>query len=777
MDAEERKKIQRMTDNLGIDDDALRELEIEMQVDLGEELVEFDDNLEILQKKQATKQKQEMDSLMAGADGGLDKDLLENSDGRGQAISPFAKKTETFKPKVEIEDVADKDATSVAEVKSDARVSMKISTDKMHCYLNLKPATGGGRNPSIKMLKGYLQKKGVVFGVDKTAVKQVITLVTENQEVIDFEVAIGREMEPPIAGEVKLLFDQGAIEDFAGTIDIEDGDYFGLVTEGQPLLEVNPAVPGRSGQLIDGIEIPAEKMVPVNVIAKRNTKKTGNKFVASVDGIAYYDGEAIIVKRYADSAVIATVAEDKMSAIITLRPALGDGLCLTKEIVLKAIEEAGIVFGIMEDVIDSALERLTEEQNVIENLIIAKGELPINGENGQLVFKVRFKSDGKVKEGQDGKVDFKDKGSVVNVLTDSLIAIQIPPQEKIKNGSDVLGVVLEGIDGEAIEVIPGENLEVREGEKGILEFYSKIDGQVFFESPKINVEPLFVVDGNLTMDVGNIDFYGNVLIKGDVEDGFVIKAGGDVEITGNLGSSIVSAKRDVTIGGGVTTQDKGEVRAGRDIRMKFADNAKNVVAVRDIEVERAILNSEIAAGNSIICKKDKGSVLGGHLIALSLIEVKNLGSEAGTRTDITIGMDYFEIEQLNVIVKDENRFIQTGQKIALILDKIEKINKKQSGELPNDMKANRTQLLQKQMLVQKKLHQLKLSKVEIMMKEKDNLDCQIIVHEELHTDVMVNIRHNSEMTKMYREKQRIFPSADEGLVRFEPLVEPEKQGK
>jgi len=779
MDAEEQKKIQRMTDNLGVDDDALRELEIEMQVDLGEEPVESDDNLEELQKKQAAKQKQEMDALLAGKNlDSFDKGLLENSDGRGQVITPFAKRTETVKSVTVEETTSDKADESVVEEKKDARVSIKITKDKMHCYLNLKPATGGGRNPSVKMLEGYLLKKGVTFGVDKAAVKQVISLIAEDsEEIVNFEVATGRAMEPPINGQVKKLFDQQSNDDFAGEINTEDGDFFGLVTEGQPLLELVPSVPGRSGQLVDGTEIKAEKMVPVNVVAKRNVKKMANKFIASVDGIAFFDGDAIIVKRYADGSASVKVAEDKMSATLTLRPALGDGLCISKELVMQELEKAEVVFGIMDDVIESSLEKIAEEPSVLENILVAKGELPVNGINGQLVFKVRLKSDGKAKEDQSGKINFKEKGSVVNVLVNSLVAIQIPPQEKIKDGSDVLGNVLEGLGGNPVEVIPGENIETKEDDKGIKEFYSKIDGQVFFESPKINVEPLYVVDGNLTLEVGNIDFYGNVLIRGNVEDGFVINAGGDVEITGNLGSSIITAKRDVTVGGGVMTQDKGEIRAGRDIRMKFAENAKNIIAVRDIEIERAALNSEIAAGNSIICKKDKGSILGGHLIALHLIEVKNLGSEAGTRTDITIGMDYFEIEQLNAIVKDENRFIQAGKKIELILEKIEKVKVKQNGELPDEMKANRTQLIQKQMLVQKKLHQLKLSKAEIMMQEKTDLDCQIIVHEELHTDVMVNIRHNSEMTKMFRQKQRIFPSKDEGLVRFEPLVEPEKKAK
>ena len=639
----------------------------------------------------------------------------------------------------------------------------------MHAFISLTPPQGGGRTPNVKILENYLKKKGVTFGIDRKKLQQAVKEVAEKgNPVTDFEVAVGKEMEAGAEPSVEIKFEKATAEDFRGDIDTTDTICIGTVKKNDVLLEITPAQQGRSGFNVVGEETKPPEMEFGMIETKRNTRRAGDRIISEMEGLVFYYPDAILVKPYADARIDIFVAEDNMSTAVTLTPAVGEGEKLTSKLVLKALRNRKVTAGINEQAIVDAVEKCEAEKITLENIPVAKGVPVKNGADGRIVFRVKLHASHQLKDSSGETVDFREKDSIININKGTLLALHFPPQPKIQDGTDVFGNAIPATDGNPVELKITQNIEPRENDKGITEYYSRIDGQILFENDKLDMEPLFIVEGDLDLETGNIDFLGNVLIKGSVEDKFIVKAGGDIEIRGNVGASAIHAGRDVYVKGGVINRGNGEIRAGHNVVVRFAESS-HVIAKENVTIDRAVLNSEIAAGDSIVCKKEKGQIIGGHIIARNRIEVNELGTQAGTKTSVTLGMDFFKMEQLTRVSVEQRKFLAAEEKINQVLGKLEK-HKEDNGALEEELQKTYIDLMQKKVLVQKKLHEMRKQLLELSAGDDTIPDGEILVRKTLHSDVQVNMGKHAEKTASARDKQRIYADRETGKVCFEPWV-------
>ena len=769
MDARERKRIQKMSESISLPEDEMRKLQVSLEIDLGGGAEHNADKLKQIAEEEENRQQEELQQL-------LEKTKKSNPDfneeilgpaKRGEPDSPFGMEQ---KPEItEIQDEETVEAEPAAVERLDTKVALHLSEDKMHAFISLTPPRGGGRTPNVKILENYLKKKGITYGIDKKKLQQVVREVSEkNNPVTDFEIATGKEMEAGTEASVNILFDRATAEDFKGDIDTTDVICIGTVQKNDTLLEISPAQMGRSGFNIFGEETKPPEMLNSLIETKRNTRRAGDKIISEMEGLVFYYPDSILVKPYADSRIDIFVGEDNLSTAITLTPAVGEGQKLTQKLVEKALRNRKVVSGINEQAIMDAVEKCEAEKIILENIPIAKGTPVKNGADGRIVFKVKLHASHQLKNTGENSVDFREKDSIININKGTLLALHFPPQPKIQDGTDVFGNTIPAADGNPVEIRISQNIEPRKNEKGITEYYAKIDGQILFEDNKLDMEPLFIVNGDLDLETGNIEFLGNVLIKGNVEDKFIVKAGGDIEIRGNVGASSIHAGRDVYVKGGIINRSNGEVRAGRNLITRFAESS-HVIAKENVTIDRAVLNSEIAAGDSLICKREKGQIIGGHIIARNLIEVNELGTQAGTKTSVTLGMDFFKMEQLTKVSAEQRKFLTAEDKINQILDKLEK-HKEANGELEGDLQKTYIDLMQKKVLVQKKLHEMRKTILELSAGDDTIPDGEIIVRKTLHSDVHINMGKHAEKTTSSRDKQRIYADSETGKVSFEPWV-------
>ncbi|MFO7820027.1 MAG: FapA family protein, partial [Halanaerobacter sp.] len=63
------------------------------------------------------------------------------------------------------------------------------------------------------------------------------------------------------------------------------------------------------------------------------------------------------------------------------------------------------------------------------------------------------------------------------------------------------------------------------------------------------ISETYVIEGNVDNRVGNIDFDGNVIVKGDVKENFKIRARGKIEVAGNVNQALLEANDGIIVHG------------------------------------------------------------------------------------------------------------------------------------------------------------------------------------------------------------------------------------
>ena len=177
-------------------------------------------------------------------------------------------------------------------------------------------------------------------------------------------------------------------------------------------------------------------------------------------------------------------------------------------------------------------------------------------------------------------------------------------------------------------MIAGRNAHLSEDG---LEVTSDINGQVVFHNNKINVEPVYEVAGDVNLETGNIVFLGTVIVRGSIEDGFSVKAAGNVEVHGTVGKAIIEAEGNIIVNRGILGKDEAVIKAGNDIMAKFVEHTK-LSAGNDVIVSEAIMHSFVDAGKRVLCVGKRAMIVGGRIRAREEVNAKEIGSKVSTDT-------------------------------------------------------------------------------------------------------------------------------------------------
>lgn len=322
--------------------------------------------------------------------------------------------------------------------------------------------------------------------------------------------------------------------------------------------------------------------------------------------------------------LIVEIPRDKMKATIRYDTRSGARLP-TKEMVIAALNEAGVVYGIDEEAIEQGIRGLTA-------FTAAEGTPPIPGENAYIDRKFDLGVQGKPVADEFDKVDYKDLNLFVLAKENQTLAIRIP-QTKGTAGTNILGGVVPAQNGRPCPMPEGKNTKVV-GEHRLI---ATCNGQIVDKGSRISIDPRLEIKGAVGVSTGDIDFDGSVKITGDVEQGFSVKATGDIEIKGSVNGAQVTG-RNVYISGGITGADKAKVIAEKDIRTAFAENAL-IEAGNDIYISDIAFHSQIRAGKRVVMEDKHGQITGGHVVAGEEISVKIIGNSSYVVTKVSVGVD------------------------------------------------------------------------------------------------------------------------------------------
>ncbi|MDR0473054.1 MAG: FapA family protein, partial [Treponema sp.] len=300
----------------------------------------------------------------------------------------------------------------------------------------------------------------------------------------------------------------------------------------------------------------------------------------------------------------------------------------------------------------------------------------------------------RLREGSNGRVDFKELNIIQNVVENQPLAVKIPAEPGIV-GRTVTGKVNPAKNGRDTALPLGNNVRVADDGVTIL---ANINGQVLVAANKINVEPVYTVQGDVNLKTGNVIFLGTVLINGNVEDGFSVKAAGNIEVNGTVSKAELDAEGDIIIHQGINGKSGGMIRAGRSIWARFIENA-NIEAGNMVVASDGIINSQVDAQNRIICQGKRANIMGGRLRASEEINAKVLGnSTSGTETICEVGFDPKSKAELDELLAAKDAAAKELEDIKLNLQTLINI-KKQRKSLPPDKETYMQELMERRQVL------------------------------------------------------------------------------
>lgn len=341
------------------------------------------------------------------------------------------------------------------------------------------------------------------------------------------------------------------------------------------------------------------------------------------------EGVLLVADRI-DATVEVRIAPDEMKAEIKLTPAHG-GKAAAMEDVLRALADAGVIFGIDEVALLHACEL-----GDFTGVPVALGALAQDGQDTLFEGMVPETADRAPKLDEHGLIDYREHGKITVVQSGAALMRRIPATPGVP-GHTILGHVLPphpGHDQPFTALLPGA--QVASNDPNLLQ--AAVTGQPVLVDGGVMVEPILRV-AEVNMATGNIHFDGTVEVQGEVVQGMTVQATGDILVKGMVDGGSLEAGGNIHIEGGVISHAK--LRAGGSVTARFAQgshiSAGTVIALNDmaLECELESLNQIIVAAAA----PERGRLIGGSATAMMLIRTPVLGSAKGATTRIRLGVN------------------------------------------------------------------------------------------------------------------------------------------
>lgn len=497
-------------------------------------------------------------------------------------------------------------------------------------------------------------------------------------------------------------------------------------------------------QRIEQKEIKDLDQVSLKEIFKRNESSRAK--IAPLQDEKLIDARFEIIK-----------SSDNMILAIILYPE--DGGCeLSYEDVISKLRE-DIKYGLDEQRVKTAID----EKEYDREIVVARGTYAVDGEDGFIEF--TFEQTGQATPYilEDGSVDYRKLNLISNVSKGDLLAVLHAPKEGV-DGHNIRGEVIPYKPGIPKHFKYGKNIEVSEDG---LKLTSLLDGQVCKVNEKLTVYELYTVEEDVDNSTGDIDFKGNVRVRGSVLTGFNISADGDVEIDGAVEGANIDCGGNLIIKRGIQGYNTANIKAKGNIMTKYVENAK-VICGGNLESE-AIMHSETISEGNISIRGRKGLLVGGSCKSAKDITARVIGSSMATSTLLEVGLD----PRIREKQEDSKKLLTETE---LDIDKFSKmINHLNKTALDETLSKEKSELLKKSMIAKIQLEK----KMNILMEEIKEVDekirqassGKINVEDMIYSGVKIeignsikNIEENLNSCSIYRDKEdyeiKVAPFAD-----------------
>jgi|GEM_PF-1548657 len=319
---------------------------------------------------------------------------------------------------------------------------------------------------------------------------------------------------------------------------------------------------------------------------------------------------------------------DNMLLQVDLYPIDHDNQPLTPEKLKNIILETGILADFIDEkALENAVKLLHEQNEPLEDIVLAQGVPPEIGEDAKLDFSFNMEPD---------KSSVKQYMGSRKAIAGDVLCVKHPRIIGKVAGKDLFGKEIKPFSGRDFNLLAGNGTKMSEDGSKI---YATVNGvaivkkddkkvsalsytQTFPREVQLRIDPLTVIESSRTVEIvtknsleiqgtvqrnSNIVSEGEIFVLGNVEPDSKIHSGGDILIEGNIDKGSLIASKNIFAGGEVTESTlsaKGTVKVEGTLR-----NSR--VVGENVEIDR-LVNSTIVASKRVVIRhveQDEAEVL------------------------------------------------------------------------------------------------------------------------------------------------------------------------
>ncbi len=433
--------------------------------------------------------------------------------------------------------------------------------------------------------------------------------------------------------------------------------------------------------------------------------------------------------RHLDGNVVINISDDRMKVTASFYHPSGDGKPIDIDLVEEKLFQNDVNSGIDWQLIKDTIFRCNIERVHIQNVVIARGEDPVPEIPEHLVLEESLQK----KQESDlstQKIDFREYSPFTIVKKGDILAKKVPLRPG-KMGTDVHGLSIPYKKEKVQQLLPGENTRWQE-DSVVAATY----GRLIIEKETFWVNEVLEITSDVDYSTGNVVFPGDIIIHGDLKEQFKVESEGSIYGKKTFDASNVVCAKDLVVEQGIIGRKEGIIKVGGKINTRFIENCY-VEAGDDIFVKTCIMNSIVRTRGKIEMG-ERGTIIGGKIIAQKGVYAVQIGTSSGTRTEIQCGVDY-TIEQKIQWIKENT--------IKLTL-KLQEVEKQIASNNPQKEK-----LIQLKEKLKEKLQQLNEYTISLMDKLDKSEEAEVEVRGIVHPGAIITICRipleiNQEMKKI-----------------------------
>lgn len=299
---------------------------------------------------------------------------------------------------------------------------------------------------------------------------------------------------------------------------------------------------------------------------------------------------------------------------------------ISAALVVGFLNEKGISYGIIDE--EEITKYLTADPFDQTPFEIAKGleAVPAKDE----VVEYFFETDPLIfsKDRKGKTVDHQLSEDIPKVNTGDVLAEKTRGKEG-QDGFDVYGENIEATKIEKINLRTGKGALLSED---MLQVTAEIDGRAEVSVDGIiSVSNEINIQGDVSVETGDIDFDGSVIVSGAIQDGFKVKAQ-RLEAK-EVFKAELNIAGDIAVRGGILG---AKIISEGNLRAKFINSAQ-IEALGNISVEKEVVDSKLETSTKFLAGSCK--ILSSQIVANKGIEVGDVGSDMSRPCSLTVGVD------------------------------------------------------------------------------------------------------------------------------------------